>query len=90
MRTLIILGLLILSASTPRAQAVSIKDGALRDWNSQRDTLMKIAAAMPGEKFGFKPTPAQRTWGEQILHIAEANVNQMDDSARRCRRQRST
>jgi uncharacterized damage-inducible protein DinB len=64
-------------ASSAVAQTVSLKDGALKDWNAQRDTLMKIAAAMPPEKFGFKATPAERTWGEQILHIAEANVNQM-------------
>jgi uncharacterized damage-inducible protein DinB len=38
---------------------------------------MKIAGAMPEDKFGFRPTPAQRTWGEQILHIAQANVIQM-------------
>ena len=76
MRTLFILGMVIISASAS-AQTVSLKEGALKDWNSQRDMLMKIAAAMPAEKFGFKATPAERTWGEQILHIAEANVNQM-------------
>jgi uncharacterized damage-inducible protein DinB len=38
---------------------------------------MKIATALPDEKFGYRPTPAQRTWGEQILHVAQANVNQM-------------
>jgi hypothetical protein len=54
------------------AQTVSLQEGALRDWTSQRDTLMKIAAAMPEEKFGFRATPAQRTWGEPILHIAES------------------
>ena len=59
------------------AQPISLQDGALRDWTSQRETLLKIAAAMPTEKFGFRPTPPQRTWGEQVLHIAEANVNQM-------------
>ena len=70
MRTLMVLGLLLAAASGADAQTVSLKDGALRDWNSQRDMLMKIAAAMPEEKFGFRATPAERTWGEQILHIA--------------------
>jgi uncharacterized damage-inducible protein DinB len=59
------------------AQKGLLQEGALRDWNSQRDLLLKLAAAMPEEKFGYRPTPAQRTWGEQILHIAQANVNQM-------------
>ena len=38
---------------------------------------MKLANAMPEDKFTYKPTPPQRNYGEQILHIAEANVNQM-------------
>lgn len=59
------------------AQTGLLQEGTLKDWTSQRDMLLKIAAAMPGEKFGYRPTPAQRTWGEQILHIAQANVNQM-------------
>ena len=29
---------------------------------------------MPEETYGFKPTEAQRTYAEQILHIAGANV----------------
>jgi hypothetical protein len=36
--------------------------------------MMAIADAMPAEKFGYKPTPAQRSFGEQILHVAGANV----------------
>jgi uncharacterized damage-inducible protein DinB len=59
------------------AQTGLLQEGTLKDWTSQRDLLLKIAAAMPEEKFGYRPTPAQRTWGEQILHIAQANVNQM-------------
>ena len=66
-----------LSAGTAAAQTVSVQDNALKDWTSQRDTLVKIANAMPEDKFVFRPTPAQRTWGEQILHIAQANVIQM-------------
>jgi uncharacterized damage-inducible protein DinB len=59
------------------AQAPSIQAGALADWSSQRDTLVKLANVMPEDKFRFKPTPPQRDYGEQILHIAEANVVQM-------------
>lgn len=59
------------------AQAASIQMNLLADWTTQKDTLMKIAAAMPEDKLGYKPTPPQRNYGEQILHIAEANVNQM-------------
>ena len=64
-------------ASSSFAQTVSIQDGALKDWTAQKDTMMKIADAMPEDKFAYKSTPPQRTWGEQILHVAEANVIQM-------------
>ena len=66
-----------LFASAVGAQTPSVHDGALKDWTSQRDMMVKIAQALPQEKFDYRPTPAQRTWGEQILHIAQANVNQM-------------
>jgi uncharacterized damage-inducible protein DinB len=69
---IILAGALCLAAQEPSVQA-----NALADWTSQKDTLMKIARAMPADKFGFKPTPPQRNYGEQILHIAEANVIQM-------------
>jgi uncharacterized damage-inducible protein DinB len=58
------------------AQA-SIRDGALKDWVALKDTMMKIADAMPEDKFTYRATPAERNWGEQILHVAEANVNQI-------------
>lgn len=59
------------------AQSASIRDGAVQDWTRLGDTMMKISAAMPEDKFGYRATPAERTWGEQILHVAQANVVQM-------------
>ena len=34
------------------AQTGLLQEGTLKDWTSQRDMLLKIAAAMPEEKFG--------------------------------------
>jgi uncharacterized damage-inducible protein DinB len=45
-----------------------------KDWLQQKDGMMKIADAMPEDKFGYRPTPAQRTYGEQIMHVAVGNV----------------
>ncbi len=59
------------------AQSLSLQDNALQDWMRLKDTMMKIAAAMPEDKFSYRATPAERTWGEQILHVAEANIVQM-------------
>ena len=59
------------------AQSPSLQANAFADWTSQQDTLMKLASAMPEDKFHYKPTAPQRDFGEQVLHIAEANVIQM-------------
>ena len=44
------------------------------DWQAQKDMMMKIADAMPENKFGYKSTPPQRNYGEQIMHVASSNV----------------
>ena len=61
-------------ASRPAADSQVLRD--LRaDWKAQKDTIMKIADAMPEAKFGYKSTPAQRSYGEQIMHVALTNVD---------------
>ena len=59
--------------NSPAAAQATIHGDLLKDWASQKDTLTKIANAMPEDKFGFKPTPAQRSFGDQVLHIAQVN-----------------
>ena len=70
---------ILLSSVAPgeAAAQASIRDGALQDWTQLKATMMKIAEAMPEDKFAYRATPPERTWGEQILHVAEANVNQI-------------
>ena len=36
--------------------------------------MHKIAAEMPADKYGFRPTDAQQTFGERTVHVAGANV----------------
>jgi uncharacterized damage-inducible protein DinB len=36
--------------------------------------MMAIASAMPEDKFGYKSTPAQRDYGQQIMHVATGNM----------------
>ena len=66
--------LLVVAASQPAAQAPSIQGEMMKDWNNLKATMDKIAAAMPEDKFSFKATPPQRSYGEQILHVAQVNV----------------
>lgn len=45
-----------------------------RDWGAQKQRLVNLAEAMPADKYAFKATPEQRTFAEQLLHLAEAHV----------------
>ena len=62
-----------LVASSAAAQA-TIHDDLMKDWEAQKNTIVKIANAMPDDKLGFKPTPPQRSFGEQITHVTQVNM----------------
>jgi uncharacterized damage-inducible protein DinB len=55
------------SAQTP----VSLKAEMLKDWSDLKATTVKLANEMPADKYGFKPTPAQQSFGERVVHIAQ-------------------
>ncbi|MGD1080598.1 MAG: DinB family protein [Candidatus Sulfotelmatobacter sp.] len=67
-----------------RAQDAMKKDTAVKppdspskvvldSWNDIGRKLIAMAEDFPEDKFDFKPTPAQRTFREQLLHAAGAN-----------------
>ena len=45
----------------------------LDSWNDGGRKLIAMAEDFPEDKFDFKPTPAQRSFIEQMLHAAGAN-----------------
>lgn len=65
---------LALSVVRPLAQGPSLQAELIKDLTNQKDQMGKIADAMPEDKFSFKATPPQRSYGEQIMHVAGANV----------------
>ena len=62
--------LLALGTLRPAAQTLSVQAEMLKDWTGLKDTMDKIANAMPEDKFSYKSTPAQRDYGQQIMHVA--------------------
>lgn len=65
------------SVSVPgqaQGKNASLQAEMLKDWIGLKETMHKIAAEMPADKFGFKPTPAQETFGERTVHVATTNV----------------
>lgn len=47
----------------------------LTDWKTSKQFTIAVAEAMPAEMYGFKPTPEQMTFGEQMIHIAASLFN---------------
>jgi hypothetical protein len=44
------------------------------DWSRNNVLMYGLANAMPDEKYGYKPTPAQQSFGERVLHVAQINL----------------
>ena len=44
------------------------------DWSRNNAMLYGLANAMPADKFGYKTTPAQQSFGERVLHAAQVNL----------------
>ena len=79
-----------LTTARPPAQTASLKGDFVKEWAGQKDTLAKIANAMPEDKYGFKATPAQRSFGEHVLHIAQINVMVLQTLGAKAPARRST
>src|SRR5436853_6977866 len=53
--------------------APSPSQAVLDSWNEIGRKLIAMAEDFPEDKYDFKPTAAQRTFAEQLLHAAGAN-----------------
>ncbi len=57
----------------PPKPAVSPSQALLDSWNDVGRKLTAMAEDFPEDKYDYKPTPAQRSFAEQLLHAAGAN-----------------
>ncbi len=53
--------------------APSPSQAVLETWNDIARKLIAMAEDFPEDKYDFKPTPAQRSFAEQLLHVSNAN-----------------
>ena len=73
-RFAVVLAFIAMMTQQPAAQSATLNRELLKDWTELKDTMMKIADAMPEDKYSYKSTPPQRDYGQQILHVAGANA----------------
>ncbi len=62
------------SAAWKNAFAEQLKQDLLGHWQSEREYSVAVVNAMPEEQFGFQPSPEVRTFAEQAVHFARAQV----------------
>jgi DinB superfamily len=53
--------------------APSVSQAVLEAWNDIGRKLIAMAEDFPEDKYDFKPTPAQASFAEKLLHAAGAN-----------------
>jgi uncharacterized damage-inducible protein DinB len=85
MKRIAFLAIVLLAFAFPaHAQDAMKKDAAVKpadpelkvvldSWNEVGRKLVAMAEDFPEDKYDFKPTPAQRSFAEQLLHAAGAN-----------------
>src|SRR5213075_221305 len=85
MKRIPFLAIVLLAFAFPaHAQHAAKKDAAVKpadpeskvvldSWNDIGRKLIAMAEDFPDDKYDFKPTPAQRSFAEQLLHVAGAN-----------------
>lgn len=65
------------AASAQSGGDASLSGDLLKDWEALKGTMMALGEEMPPDKFDFKPTPDVRSYGEQLMHVAGANLGLM-------------
>src|SRR5271169_5507072 len=58
-------------AGLPAFAQVDIKAAVLKHLKTSRDFTLKVADQMPEADYGFKLTPPQMSFAEQMTHLAE-------------------
>src|SRR5262245_51826921 len=56
-----------------RLLSMSMADSAKALHAAIRRNLAEAAAQMPADEYGFKPTPAVRSFGQLVAHVATVN-----------------
>jgi uncharacterized damage-inducible protein DinB len=68
----------LLTASSALAQrgpaCTTVACDLQADWAGNTNGLMGIANAMPEGEYGFKPTPAQESFAERLMHVVNIDI----------------
>jgi len=77
-RIIIITFIVSLSASSGFTQALNdefIRSQFINDWERAKIYTIDYLNTMPADKYSFKATDSIRSFAQQMLHLAQSNVN---------------
>jgi len=66
---------LVGGGSLERQQGSPLSADVKKDYITVRDYFMRAAEEMPEAEYGFKPSPAVRSFGQQVAHVADDQYN---------------
>ena len=70
---LLALACCLTATGAAQAPATPVSDALRSIAQRQEKNLVAAAEEMPADKYGFKPTPAQMSFGKVIEHLSEGN-----------------
>ena len=73
--TLAVTPVLVLCAGPPAFAQADLKAIVVKHLTTSRDFTLKVAEQMPDADYGFKLTPPQMSFGEQMAHLASDQAN---------------
>jgi uncharacterized damage-inducible protein DinB len=59
----------------PALSQTTIKDALVKHWKVTTDFTIAVAKQMPADSYGFRPVPAELSFGQLMVQIAGANLN---------------
>jgi uncharacterized damage-inducible protein DinB len=75
--SLIIIFLCLLASFQTKAQSIALEDikaQLIKDWERAKDYTVSYLNTMPANKYTFKANDSTRSFAQQMLHLAQANV----------------
>ncbi len=74
-----LMGTAMAAAQESKVNSVLDMREFIQDWQISKQFTLDVANAMPADLYTFKPNPEEMTFGEQIRHIAMANMYRFNE-----------
>ena len=80
--TMMFISLFLCHSLKVNGQAITgeeLKAQYIKDWERAKSYTLDYLNTMPAEKYSFKPVDSIRSFAQQMLHLAQGNVNLMSN-----------